>query len=89
MSEHVKMYAKVTAIGVQNMSEVFVGLAMAQAISCQPLTPEAQVRAHVSHVGFVVDEVALGQVSFRSSVFPVNIIPLWLSILIYCLGDEQ
>jgi hypothetical protein len=81
--------SKVTAIVVQNMSEVFVGLSMAQAISCQPLTTEAQVRAHVSHVGFVVDEVALGQVSFPSSVFPVNIILSWLSILIYCLGDEQ
>jgi hypothetical protein len=34
-------------------------------------------------VGHVVDKVALGQ------VFPVNIIPPWLSILVYRLGDEK
>jgi hypothetical protein len=37
------------------------------------------------HVGFVVNKVALGE--FFS--FPVSIIPLWLSIFIYHLGDEQ
>jgi hypothetical protein len=42
------------------------------------------------HVGFVVDRVALGQV-FLSVLqfFPVNIIPPWLSILIYHLENEQ
>jgi hypothetical protein len=35
------------------------------------------------HVGFVVDKVALGQVSFRVLPFsPVSIIPPYLSILI-------
>jgi hypothetical protein len=40
------------------------------------------------HMGFVVDEVSLGQV-LRFS--PVSIIPPWLSIhiLVYHLGDEQ
>jgi hypothetical protein len=36
---------------------------MAQAVSCQPLTMAAQVRARVNPVGFVVDKVALLQVS--------------------------
>jgi hypothetical protein len=42
------------------------------------------------HVGCVVDKVALGQVSFRVlCFFPANIIPPWLSILIYRMGNEQ
>jgi hypothetical protein len=43
------------------------------------------------HMGSVVDKVALGQVLY-SRVFrfyPVNIIPPWLSILIYRVGNEQ
>jgi hypothetical protein len=42
------------------------------------------------HVEFVVDNVALGQ-AFLSAFgsFPVNVIPLWLSILINHLEDEQ
>jgi hypothetical protein len=41
------------------------------------------------HVGFVLDIVALGQVFLRVLRFsPVNIIPPWLSILIYHLVDE-
>jgi hypothetical protein len=63
---------------------------MAQALSVLPLTAESQVRAGSVHVGFVVDKVALGQASLRVLRFsPVNIIPPWLSILIYQLGDEQ
>jgi hypothetical protein len=42
------------------------------------------------HVAFVVDNVVLGQVSFRVLRFPpVNIIPPWLFILTYHLEDEQ
>jgi hypothetical protein len=42
------------------------------------------------HVEFVVDKVALGQVFLRVLLFsPVNIVPPWLSTLIYHLGDEQ
>jgi hypothetical protein len=38
----------------------------------------------------VVDKVALGQVSLRVLRFsPVNIIPPWLSILTFRVGDEQ
>jgi hypothetical protein len=41
-------------------------------------------------IGFVVYKVALEQVFLRVSRFsPVNIVPLWLPILIYLLGDEQ
>jgi hypothetical protein len=42
------------------------------------------------HVGFLVEEVALGQVSHRVLLFsPVNTILLSFSILMYHLGDEQ
>jgi hypothetical protein len=51
---------------------------MAQAVSSRPLTAAAWVRAQVNPVGFVVDEVALGQVSLRDLRFsPVSIIPPW------------
>jgi hypothetical protein len=53
-----------------------IGRAMAQAVSRRPLTAEARVRSRFSHVGFVVDKVALGQVSPRVFRFsPVNFIP--------------
>jgi hypothetical protein len=42
------------------------------------------------HVGFVVNEVALGQVFLRVLwFFLAIIIPLGLSILLHDLGDEQ
>jgi hypothetical protein len=41
------------------------------------------------HVGFVVDKVAMVQFLRVLRVFPVSIIPPWLSILVYHLGDEQ
>jgi hypothetical protein len=41
------------------------------------------------HVGFVVDEAALGQVLLRVLRFsPANIIPPWVSTLIHYLGDN-
>jgi hypothetical protein len=40
------------------------------------------------HLEFVVDEVALRQVFSEFFGFPVNIIPSWLSILMYQLRDE-
>jgi hypothetical protein len=41
------------------------------------------------HVGFVVDKVALGQVFLQLLWFsPVSIIPPWLSMLTYYLGDK-
>jgi hypothetical protein len=60
------------------------------AVSCRPFTAGARVRAGSIYVGFIVDKVALRQVFIRvlrSST--VNIIPPWLSILIYHLGVEQ
>jgi hypothetical protein len=42
------------------------------------------------HVGFVVDEVALGQVFGQSSsVFPVSLIPPWLHTQLYHVEDGQ
>jgi hypothetical protein len=42
------------------------------------------------HVGFVVDKVALGQIFLRVlRFFTVSIIRLWISILVYDLGDEK
>jgi hypothetical protein len=39
---------------------------MAQVVSCQPVTAEAQVRAGLVHVGFMVDKVALEHISLLS-----------------------
>jgi hypothetical protein len=51
---------------------------MAQAVSRRPLTAAAWVRSQVNPVGFVVDEVALGQDFLRVLRFsPVSIIPPW------------
>jgi hypothetical protein len=41
------------------------------------------------HVGFVVDKVAQTGFSPSSLVFPVNIIPPWLSMVIYHLGANN
>ena len=52
------------------------GRAMGQAVSRRSLTAEARVRFQASHEEFVVDEVALRQISLRVLRFPpVNIIP--------------
>jgi hypothetical protein len=43
-----------------------------------------------THLGFVVDKLAMGQVFLRVLwSYPVHIIPPWLSMLIYHLEDEQ
>jgi hypothetical protein len=61
---------------------------MAQVVSRWPLTADTWVHALVSPCGFVVDEVALGQGFLRVLPFsPVNIVPPWLSILMYHLDD--
>jgi hypothetical protein len=53
--------------------------------SCMPRFMPESVR-----VGFVADIVALGQVFLRVLQFSsVNIIPSYLSMLIYHLDDEQ
>jgi hypothetical protein len=54
------------------------GIYLAQAVSSQPFTAAARVRAQVYKVGFVVDRVTLGQIFLRVLRFsPVNIIPSW------------
>jgi hypothetical protein len=64
--------------------------AMLQAVNRQSLTSAAWVRAQVS-----LCEIFGGQSGTRtgfspiSSVSPVNIIPPWLSTLVYYLGDKQ
>jgi hypothetical protein len=56
--------------------------AMVQEVNLSPLWPGFAPRS--LHVGFVVDKVALGQVFLRVlRLSRVNIIPPWLSILIY------
>jgi hypothetical protein len=56
---------------------------MAQAVCRRrPLTTVAWVNAQVNPVGFVVDQVALGQAFSRVLWFsPVNIIPSWATVL--------
>jgi hypothetical protein len=65
----------------ENVINVFV-------TSCLPRRPWFAYQP--VRVGFVVDQLALGQVFLRVLRFsPVNIIPPWLSTLNYQLGDEQ
>jgi hypothetical protein len=46
---------------------------MAQAVRRRPLTEEAGFDSGSVHVGFVVDEVALGQVFLRVVGFPLSV----------------
>jgi hypothetical protein len=63
---------------------------MAQAVSRRPLTEEARVRARVSARGICGGQSGTGtDFSPTFSVFLVNIIPPWLSMLIRHLEDEQ
>jgi hypothetical protein len=64
--------------------------AMGQAVSFWPLTVETWLHVWVSPYGICGGKVALGQVFLQVLQFsPISIIPPWLSILIYHLGDEQ
>jgi hypothetical protein len=61
-----------------------------QAVSRRYLTAEARDRAQICP--YVICGVHSGtgtRFCSNSSDFPVNIIPLWLSILVYYLGDDQ
>jgi hypothetical protein len=67
-----------------------VGRTMAQAVSYRPLTTEARVRYRVSPCGICGAQSGTGiGFSPSSSVSPVNVIPPWLSLLMYHVGDEQ
>jgi hypothetical protein len=69
---------------------IFFGRAMAQTVSHRPLTAEAYVRARVSPRGIWSGQSGTGKhFALSSSVFPVFIIPPWLSILMYYLRDKQ
>jgi hypothetical protein len=60
---------------------------MAQAVSSRPVTAEARVQPFSVHVGYVVDKVAVGQVSVQVLQFsPVTIISTLFSILVFHLG---
>jgi hypothetical protein len=62
---------------------------MAQ-VSRRPVTTEAGARSRANRVEFLVDKVTLGQfLLLVLRFYPVNIIPPWLSMLIYDLGNEQ
>jgi hypothetical protein len=63
---------------------------MAQVVSRRPLTAEARVRDQVSPCGICGGQISTGTgFSPSSSVSPVSVIKLWLSIFIYHTGDEQ
>jgi hypothetical protein len=60
---------------------------MAQAVSRQPLTADARVRARVSPCG---GETVTGTGFSRIfSVYSVSIIPPWLFIFMYHLGSKK
>jgi hypothetical protein len=59
-------------------------------VSHRPVIAEARVRSRSVHLETVVNKQALKQVFLLVLPFShVNIIPLWLSMLIHHLGDEQ
>jgi hypothetical protein len=60
---------------------------MAQAVS--RLTAESRVSFRLSPCGICDGRAAVEHVFSSFLFFSVNIIPLWLSILIYHLGDRQ
>jgi hypothetical protein len=61
-----------------HLCNTYVGRALAQAVSRRPLTSEARVCVRSVHVGFMVDKVALRQIFYSYSVYPVSIVPPWL-----------
>jgi hypothetical protein len=63
------------------MQSPMLGRAVAQAVSRRPVTAETGFSPRAVHVEFVMDKVALGQVSLRVlRFFPVSIIPPLLHI---------
>jgi hypothetical protein len=63
---------------------------MAQVVTRRPLTAVARFRARVSQCGICVDQVTVEQVFLRVFRFyPINIIPPWLCILIYIIGQSS
>jgi hypothetical protein len=69
---------------------VIYSRAMTQAVIRQPLTADARFASGSVHEAFTVKKVELGQVFLRVLYFPsVRIIPPWLSILVFNLGDGQ
>ena len=57
---------------------------MAQAVSRRSLTANARVRSHISHMGFVVDKVALGDFYLRVLRFcPIRIVPSGCTLFIH------
>jgi hypothetical protein len=63
---------------------------MAQVVSRRALTAEACVHSRVSPCGICGRQSSTRTGFYRVLRFcPVSIIPLWLSVLIFPLGDEQ
>jgi hypothetical protein len=76
--------------GGEDSVTILKGCVMAQTVSRQPLTTEAQVHVWVSPCGICGGQSGTGAGLLRVRWFlPVSIIPPWLFMLIYHLGDEQ
>jgi hypothetical protein len=67
-----------------------LGRAIAQEVSRRPLTAEAHFHTHFSPCEIYGKQSGTGQAFLRALRFyTVSIIPPWLCILIYHLGDKQ
>jgi hypothetical protein len=67
-----------------------LGRAISQAISRRPLTAETRVHARVSSCGICGGQIVTGTGFLRVLRFSlVNVIPPWLSRIVYHLGHEQ
>jgi hypothetical protein len=91
---HTDVHCETSRVQNNNAITVFLNLsggrAMVHAVCCRPLTAEAWVRARFSSFAICGGQssIVTGFCS-SSSVFPCNIIPPWLSILIYLLDVQQ
>jgi hypothetical protein len=72
------------------IAKLEIGHAMAEAVSCCLSPQRLRFVPLLVHVVFVVEKMTLGQVFLSViCIFPVNVILLWLSMLVYHVGMKN